>query len=527
MITVYPNYKLALTFSITIMIVIVIITSVYGQDITGTVTDIDGNVYKTVKIGDQWWMAENLKVTHYTNSDVIPNVTDNSTWINLKTGAYCNYDNNEANVATYGRLYNWYAVNDDRIIAPAGWHVPTSAEWQTLLDYLGISCGGKLKEAGTTHWDSPNTAATNESGFTCLPGGYRAYSYGYFTSMGSYGGFWSSTECGGNCALYWDLRSNHSGVLRHNYGKGYGLSVRCVRIEAVENAKPVSSFTVWPSSGTTSTDFQFNASGCSDSEDPVSALQVRWDWEDDGVWDTNFTFNKKITYKYPITGNYTIKLEVRDNDGLTNTTTTQVTIYETGECIDINGNIYKTIKIGNQWWMAENLKVTHYRNGDAIPNVTDADAWSRLNTGAYCNYNNNMGNERMYGRLYNWFAVNDSRNIAPVGWHVPTDAEWQTLFDYLGGFSIAGGKMKEEGTFTWQSPNSGATNQSGFTAKPGGYRDSHNGRFSIAGWMSYFWSSSEYNSFDAFYFYLHYDSIATSRGAGNKQFGYSVRCIKD
>ena len=151
---------------------------------TGTVTDIDGNTYQTVKIGDQWWMAENLKVTCYRNGDAIPNITDGTTWASLSTGAYCEYNNDINNVATYGRLYNWYAVTDSRNIAPAGWHVPSDAEWKQLEMYLGMSQseadatgwrgtdeGGKLKEVGTMHWNSPNTGATNESGFTALPGG--------------------------------------------------------------------------------------------------------------------------------------------------------------------------------------------------------------------------------------------------------------------------------------------------------------------------------------------------------------------
>lgn len=143
---------------------------------------------------------------------------------------------------------------------------------------------------------------------------------------------------------------------------------------------------------------------------------------------------------------------------------------KTGTVTDIDGNIYQTIKIGTQWWMAENLKVTHYRNGDSIPNVTDETAWSNLTTGAYGNYNNDDDISNTYANLYNWYAVNDSRNIAPIGWHIPTDAEWQTLVDYLGGESVAGSKMKETGTEHWRSPNVGTTNESGFSALPGDYR---------------------------------------------------------
>jgi uncharacterized protein (TIGR02145 family) len=197
---------------------------------SNTVTDIDGNVYQIVTIGTQVWMVENLKVTHYRNGNEIPNVTVPTTWQGLTTGACCEYNNDINNVATYGRLYNWYSVNDSRNIAPAGWHVPSDEEWQILVDYLGDSvvAGGKIKEIGTTHWVSPNTGATNESGFSGLPGGCR-YSNGNFLYMGSYAYYWSSTEYNSDNA--WDryLGFNYSQVSHDCNYKQRGFSVRCVR----------------------------------------------------------------------------------------------------------------------------------------------------------------------------------------------------------------------------------------------------------------------------------------------------------
>ena len=212
--------------------------------VTGTVTDIDGNVYKTVKIGDQVWMAENLKVTHYRNGEPIPNVTVVNEWEYLTTGAQCSFDNNEANVAIYGRLYNWYAVNDSRGLAPAGWHVPSDAEWKQLEMHLGMSQsqadsikgrgtneGDKLKENGTVHWESSNYHAPGEYGFTALPGGYRsnigtfymtAYVVGYIAT------FWSSTEYNSFHAWYRSLGTSPS-IFRDNCDKQWGYSVRCVR----------------------------------------------------------------------------------------------------------------------------------------------------------------------------------------------------------------------------------------------------------------------------------------------------------
>ena len=203
----------------------------------------------------------------------------------------------------------------------------------------------------------------------------------------------------------------------------------------------------------------------------------------------------------------------------------------TGTIEDTDGNVYKTVKIGDQWWMAENLKVAHYRNGAVIPNLSDDEEWDNEN-GACCNYENDTTNVGIYGLLYNWFAVNDSRNIGPEGWHVPTDADWQKLLDFLGGDSLAGGKMKSIGTLQggdglWHAPNQGATNESGFSAQPGGYRYSH-GVFDGIGRVSYFWSSTESSHGTAWHRYLYNgNSIVYRYDSGWKQAGYSVRCVKD
>ena len=196
-----------------------------------TVTDIDGNTYQTVKIGNQWWMAENLKVTHYRNGDAIPEVTINATWIGLTSGAYCSYDNYEYNSSIYGYLYNWFAVNDSRNIAPDGWHVATDAEWQTLVDYLGGEsvAGGKLKATGTVHWYSPNAGATNESGFSGLPGGQRAFPTGAFNGMKATACFWSSTDGGSDRAWFWRLFYESSITGNTCHFNQYGFSVRCIR----------------------------------------------------------------------------------------------------------------------------------------------------------------------------------------------------------------------------------------------------------------------------------------------------------
>lgn len=197
---------------------------------------------------------------------------------------------------------------------------------------------------------------------------------------------------------------------------------------------------------------------------------------------------------------------------------------------DYDGNVYHYITIGTQVWMVENLKVTHYRNGDAISNVTDNTAWGNLTTGAYCCYNNNSSNTSTYGLLYNGYAATDSRGIAPTGWHVATHTEWKTLVIYLGGSSLAGGKMKEAGTAHWTSQSSGTDNSSGFTALPSGYRY-NDGTFWDINNKNYLWTSTKKNTTEAYYRYLsfgdNYVNANTDYDYISLKNGFSIRCIKD
>jgi uncharacterized protein (TIGR02145 family) len=199
---------------------------------------------------------------------------------------------------------------------------------------------------------------------------------------------------------------------------------------------------------------------------------------------------------------------------------------------DVDGNIYTTVTLGTQVWMVENLKVTKYRNGDPIPNVTGNKSWNELTTDAYCNYDNDTTNVTTYGRLYNWYAVNDNRKIAPTGWHVPADEEWATLGAYLGGNIVAGGKMKEPGTAHWINPNPVATSSCGFKGLPGGIRTSYDNNlwvFAYIGQIGAFWSSTNRSESEAWMRFLtSYDKVLSSGELPTyKIFGYSVRCIKD
>lgn len=203
---------------------------------------------------------------------------------------------------------------------------------------------------------------------------------------------------------------------------------------------------------------------------------------------------------------------------------------ETDTVTDFESNVYHTVTIGTQVWMKENLKTSRLNDGTAISIATGNISWKDLITPGYCWYNNDAANKNINGALYNWYAVNSGK-LAPQGWHVPTDEEWSTLINYLGGTSIAGGKMKsigsiQAGTGLWEDPNTGATNESGFTGIPGGSRFG-SGNFIGIGKESNFWSSSEYGAYVAYGQSLFYNNAAALRLGADKNGGLSVRCVRD
>ena len=456
-----------------------------------TVTDIDGNVYPTVIIGEQEWMAENLRVTHYRNDDVIPTGFDGSQWSELGTGAYAVYDNDLILAETYGYLYNWYAVEDERGICPQDWHVPDDEEWQQLANFLGgnDNAGGSLKQTGTIEdgtglWAEPNTGASNESGFTALPGGLRSQSNGYYTGLGFSAHFWSSTEGNYNNAQDWELYNTNSQVFHSQDPPRRGLSIRCI------------------------SDISVDSYGCTD----------------------------------PDAENFNPDAIVDDGS-----------CYYQGQVIDIDGNFYETILIGGQEWMAENLKVTHYNNGESIQTGYSNEDWSNLDiteTGAYAVYpwNNDEVSQNtcngdctaVYGNLYNWYAVDDVRGVCPEDWHVPTDEEYMELEMTLGM------SYEEAHNVAWRGTNEGSKlagiadlwnsgelinnpefGSSGFLALPGGYRNWNYGNWSYMGENGYFWCSTADDLSNSWHRTLSYTTTEIKRGFSRKQFGLSIRCVKD
>ena len=194
---------------------------------------------------------------------------------------------------------------------------------------------------------------------------------------------------------------------------------------------------------------------------------------------------------------------------------------------DIDGNVYRTVKIGGKIWMAENLRVTHYRDGTPIPYVLAEDQWSQLTKGAYClDQNDPAAYKETYGALYNFYTVSDTRGLSPEGWHVPTAEEWRELIEFLGGEDRAGGTMKDVGSSLWKIPTHAASNESGFSALPAGGR----GRLGDVGEIGYYatwWSSTADDPLYAWHWGLYPDKNSIRYNPGHKASGFSVRCVKD
>jgi uncharacterized protein (TIGR02145 family) len=253
---------------------------------------------------------------------------------------------------------------------------------------------------------------------------------------------------------------------------------------------------------------------------PAASAQLDVSSTTKGFLPPRMTTTERNAIASPVAGlviynNTTNSLEIRNNSAW-------VSLSPAQPCADA----LPTIQIGTQQWMSKNLNVAFYRNGNPIPQVTDPTAWAGLTTGAWCYYNNDPIQGAKYGKLYNWYAVNDPRGLAPQGWHIPSDAEWTTLANSLGGEIVAGGKMKEPGTANWTGPSNVATNSSGFTGLPGGNRN-NDGPFNTIGNNGLWWSSTETSTTSAWFRLLSYNDGRLDRFFTNRQAGFSVRCLRD
>ena len=546
-------------------------TAIMAQACLGlaTVTDYDLNVYNTVQIGNQCWMRENLRSTHYADGTAIAAGTTSST-----TTAY--YYPLQGDF-TYGYLYNWKAVmrnssnsqsNPSGVqgVCPNGWHVPSDAEWDELQNYVSSQshylCNGDNNNvakalAAKTGWvSSTGTCAVgniqvsnNATGFSALPAGHN-YG-GSYTNYGTAATFWSSTEAGSANTFDRSVDYSNAVFTRSNHPKGYGFSVRCLRDGGNMSLLPtVSTMGVTAITATTAvTGGNITDDGgsaviargvCwSTSHNPTTAGNHTSDGEGMGSFTSNLTgLTAGTTYfvrAYAINGNGT-----KYGDEVAFSTPVPF-VCGTNTVSDYEGHIYNTVQIGDQCWMKENMRATKYSDGTSITkaSVTQESSSTR--------YYYDPGQAANYGYLYNWPAAKgpssvsaNNQGICPTGWHVPSDGEWTQLTQYVGSQSnylcsnnssyiakaLASTTGWNSSTSTCAVGNTPASNNAtGFSAVPAGYH--YGSSFDNSGSYAYFWSSTECSSSDAYYRGLNYHNATVSSYNDYKSYGYSVRCLRD
>jgi uncharacterized protein (TIGR02145 family) len=521
-------------------------TLTFASPLIGTFTDSrDGRVYPWVKTGTQTWMTKNLAFLPVVSPPATYSFTEPYFYVNGYEGGSVSDAKATANFGTYGVLYNWAAAIN---ACPAGWHLPTDEDWKILEMNQGMSLvdadasdwrntgtvGGKLKEAGTTHWLSPNTGATNSSLFTALAGG--SCSDAGFEDPGSRTCFWSSTEYG----LYaWArfLQDVHDGVNRNFYQPSGGFSVRCLK----GAVRP--KVTTAEMSGITETSAISGGVVASDGGAEVTARGVCWSTSANPTTDGSKTTDGSGSGEF-----------VSVLSGLADVTLYYVRAYATnsvgtayGEPVSFttlgeisgtftdarDGMVYPWVRIGTQNWMAKNLAYLPAVSAPATYSLTQPYYYVSGYQGSKISDAKGTANYGTYGALYNWTAA---LKACPTGWHLPTDQEWKILEMNQGMSQLdadatgwresgtVGGKLKETGTTHWSNPNTGATNSTGFTAFPGGGCGS--GSFILPGTDALFWSASMSEASSARRRNLYYDIEGVSRDDINRDFGMSVRCLQ-
>jgi len=504
--------------------------------------DPDGMSYPIVEIGEQVWMASNLAYLPEVDPLSVLSETEAHYYVYGYDGSSISEAKATDNCQDYGVLYNLKAAET---ACPTGWHLSTDDEWKQLESFLGMNetdldvsgnvsrnsgnVGEKLKSK--SGWDGDGNGDDSE-GFKILPYGYFYQSE--FYGLGNNPAYWTSTESTATSAMARGIRAEEIGVLRAESNNAIGYSVRCLRDETSGNQPPTAVFTVTPESGPNTTTFTFDASGSTDDNTAQEDLEVRWDfeYEYDNEWDTQYSTEKIATFQYYYQETYTIKMEVSDSEGLTSIATRTLIVDNSGEMTDErDGKTYKTIVIGTQIWMAENLAwlptVTNTSEGsktDPFYYVYDYEGSSISEAKETENYNT-------YGVLYNWEAATTA---CPSGWHLSSDEEWKTLEIYLG-MSLSetemieairndgevGKKLKSDEY--WKDAG-GGTNNVGFSAIPAGLI--FNNVSQQLGERASLWTS-DYADEQAIYRSFHYLFQGVWRGNGLLEAGSSVRCVKD
>ncbi|MCX6270188.1 MAG: hypothetical protein NTU44_03040 [Bacteroidetes bacterium] len=497
------------------------VTEIYGIPCPGALTiTYGGQTYNTVQIGSQCWMKENLNV-----GTMVPHTSDQTN--NGIIEKYC-FNNNPMSCSTYGAFYQWdemmqyNIVPGTRGICPVGWHIPAKSEWQTLFDFLGgVSvAGGKMKEIGTIHWNSPNTGATNESGFTSLSGGSRYYLTGLCYYENSYAYLWSSTTTLENQSYYCNLGYYYAFADTGNSVKQNGLSARCIKDTC---SQPPTQSNAGPD--------QLNLTGTQAvlAANPAAAGETgTWSMINGDTLILSNVNNPNCLFTGTPGLSYVLQWILTNSCGVSSFDTVFISFaappFTCGNSTFVyDGQTYHTVQIGSQCWMKENLNI-----GTMISNSSDQTNNNIIEK--YC-YNGIESNCDSYGGLYQWnemmkyTLIPGTQGICPSGWHIPDDNEWQTLAEFLGGWNIAGGKMKETGLSHWNSPNIGATNESGFNAMGAGLH-SPDGNTYYQSIYAYFWSSSQYDANNVKDHGLQNNNASMGQGYSNKAYGFSVRCMK-
>jgi uncharacterized protein (TIGR02145 family) len=443
--------------------------------------------YGLVAIGDRCWFKENLHTTQRRDGTALVEVQDAAAWNGLTTAAYAHYANDAANTATYGLLYNGYATSDDGPLCPQFWGVPTGADFDGLVTALGgvAVAGGAMKEAGLGHWAAPNAAATNSSGFTALPGGERVVGSVGFTGLTESAWWWTSGPS-------YNATRNSRGVVHtsgavssaeHSMRRGH--AVRCVRAVPVLGCTDIN-FSEYNPLATV------NNGSCATPSFP-------------GCTDNRFAEFDPQANVYDGSCIYLVGCGP-------------------GASVQYYGETYPILTIGEQCWFKKNLNTPNYRSGDAILLLEDNAEWAATSTGAWSYYNNSASIGATYGKLYNFYAVNDSRGLCPAGWHVSSDGEWTLLENQFGGFAVAGSALKSSSidVTTWNG-----TNQSGFTGLPGRARFYYYGfTSSFNGYEGFWWSTSS-NGTSAWFRGLGSLPLGVLREPSHSRDGFSVRCVRD
>jgi uncharacterized protein (TIGR02145 family) len=479
----------------------------------------------------QWkLMLKNLDVVQYRNGDPIPYVSDATVWSQLTTGAYCYYNNDPSSKSSYGLLYNWYAVNDPRGLAPIGWHVPTDQEWQsiTLKSAYSIFAGYRFANSGKT---------------------VKPYSKCY------HGYWWSSSENSNDNAWFRMMYDgDENNVLRLLDSKKTGMAVRCIRDNFIQGNTTTNAITITTSaldSITKTTAIARNTIETSSSA-PISESGICWSTSQNPTTGLSTktvdipsggNFFSRITGLIPNT-TYYVRAYAKSSVGVgygnqMSFTTSPHNVTSGSDVTDISGNTYHSISICGRSWTTKNLNVSKYNNGDPIPQITDTLQWPFITTGAWCWYKNDSATyAATYGKLYNWYAVNDSRGIAPAGWHVPTETDWNNMLycldsttnlsclDCASNTSL-GGQMQEKGSVNWQSPNNIGSNSFGFNATPAG-SITPQGVFSGMKNTCFWWSAtSTGTSNEAKIIMLNLNDPSIYKVKNQKNNGFSIRCIKN